>query len=384
MTHLCLENEDKSVFSRLGQDNDDSKSAGVFKRLGEPVVTTTTKELSKKPERRQKRKAVSPSRSSSSDDSGTPPRSSKKVTIRRKHVLDRLGPEAQDSDKEKSLKSGIAKSSYRKSVLHRLGRTPDPDESSSGEEADNSSSSEEEARPKVVFDSKLKPKRIRLSTSDNFVVTKVLKPTKERQVSNVMTRLGRNVSSSSKNSSSVTLRTQSTRRTSAPSSILRVTKPLAMDSEPRTNTRSSQSQRTLIASGRRNLQPKKEPGLHRVLAMDKEESKVAGVRRKLQRRATSQNAAAVKRTLAMDAEKSSSVVKRLEMRKNVIKLKPSSLASKSLLSLQAQSTSQNIRQRLSKTSQSKPISSNRVSSTTSAGIFKRERKSNVFDRLGAK
>jgi len=286
--------------------------------------------------------------------------------------LDRLGPEA-ETDKNQNVRSTVVKSG--KSVMQRLGRTPDPDESSSGEEADNSSSSsEEEIRQKIAF-GPIKPKRARLNPGGNLVVTKVLKPTKERLTTNVMSRLGSKVSSSTKASPKI----QRVLTRPASKKLLTVAKPLAMDSEPSRISKTSRIQRPMVSSSRSLRQ---EPRVQRELAMDKEGRKAVGVRRKLQRpKPLTGNIATVKRTLAMDSEKSS-MNKRLQLRKNVIKLKPSSLARKSLLSLQGKPISQKLRRRLN-TTQSRPISSNRVSSTTSAGIFKKERKSNVFDRLGA-
>ena len=343
------------------------------------MVTTTTGEPPKKTERKLKRKPAPSKQQSSSDDEDSPPRKpSKKVALKRKHVLDRLGPEA-DLDENQNMKSSVAIVSSRKSVMQRLGRTPDPEESSSGEEADNSSSSSEEVRQKVVFNPAPKSKRVRLNPRENFVVTKILKPTNERQTTaNVMSRLGSKVTSSTKGSPIIK------RVISSPSTRLISkklgTKPLAMDTETARTSR-PRIQRPMIST-RPKLSLKKGPRAQKELAMDQEQSKAVGVRRKLQRPKASGTVATGKRTLAMDSVKSSSMSRRLQLQKNVIKLKPSSLARKSLLNLQAKPISHNLRQRL-KTPQAKPISSNRVSSTTSAGIFKRERKANVFDRLGA-
>ena len=339
--------ESTSVFSRLGQNVDDSKGSGVFKRLGEPIVTTTTIDPKEQP-KTFKTKLVTTEVSSSSEE-----QSPKKVAIKRKHVFDRLGPEA--ADQSSSLRSSKVENTKRSSVLTRLGRTPEPDSKSSDGEY---SSSDDEVRPKVIRLNEAKAK-VHVSASKNLVIMKMVNPIMERKSKNVLQRLGDKVSSSTSSPGgkpvSKRVFTDAAKAPVPSQKLWAVGKPLAMDSEPRL---SAKVQRTIKTAG--NSSAERRASSKKVLAMDS---------------VPASSNIPMRRRLAMNSDTKSS---NLALRKSVKAITKSN--ERSTRRLSPKPAVQRLGLRV-KAKSDRGL----VDKGTSAGMLKSARSSaSVFDRLGGK
>ena len=268
--------------------------------------------------------------------------SSKTVIVKRKHVLDRLGPEADNSESMRSDEKS-------KSVMQRLGRTPEPKDTN-----EKHLSSDEES-PKILRIPSRMMARAKMA-EDKLVVTKVV-DSRTNKKSNVLNRLGGNSGPVIKR----TVNTTSTAWNAKPTK-----KALAMDIEL-----SMAARKPLSLAKSRTSQEVKRP-TKRSLAMDNEpsakKSAVVGQRQR-----------PIKLTLAMD-HVSESATKRLQLSRNGNK--SSGTAGTGAFAKKALAASSSLkpkshRLRLRLTAGSKPMS------TESAGIFKTMPVgSSVFKRLG--
>lgn len=263
---------DKSVFSRLGEDEKKQKESAVFKRLGEPVKTVeTSKNQTHESKERSIRKVLSESQTTKSEVS------KKKVAVKRKHVLDRLGPESENTSLSNSLRSDHTNDDQRKSVLKRLGSSPESEKRRINR-SDSSSDDDDEKAPKVI---RLVP--VRRVNNPSKSLMKSVKSSKSRNTqSSVLRRLGKssiNVEKQRKKSPII-------KRTFGSATTGRV---LAMDSEAKKST------------------------VHKTNKL-------------MERQSKSKSAIVKKKALAMDSVDDVSPQNRLQLRKNMARKSSSNMA----------------------------------------------------------
>ena len=327
---------EKSVFSRLGSEIAESNGTAVFKRLGEPVAAANDGSKSSRKEKSGTTKKPSASAKEAPK---------KKVAVKRKHVLERLGPESDAKTKSGSMKADRSDVTRRRSVLKRLGSTPEP--KSPGSDGVGRSSSDEEGSKKIRYMDRDRERKIKTDRTTTF--------NSNQKESKVLTRLGEQRSGL----------------------ILRVS--AAMDSEPK-RRKSPIITRTfgpLTPISSTNSKFK----VNRVLAMDEEARKTTVVAAKKPAMSIrSQKKPAAKKVLAMDLETSAPLRDRLQLKKNTVRRNPSStagLARKAFVD--GKLSVVKMKQRRN------PALKTSYSGSESAGIFTgpKSRGASVFDRLGS-